>query len=1766
MKVGQSTSVPMSTVDSSLVQNTSAAAAAGMANPLQPAGGAPGTPGRGSLTSAGIAAATSPQVGMTALAALVSGTGSTAGAASTTPGTTSSGTATSGASPSTASAVAAQETISSGTPPALSSASSDISGAATSSGPTTLVRPPRPAAGIVRLRDIARVEMGAASYTQAQTFDGHQAVGIAVFQLPDTNALDVADRVKAKMKELEPRFPEGIKYEIAYDITPFIRESVWDVVKTLFEAVFLVGLVVLAFLQNWRSVLIPMVAVPVAIIGTFAAMAVMRYSLNNISLFGLVLAIGIVVDDAIVVVENVDRWLDHGLPPREAARKAMTEVTGPIIAVALVLCAVFVPCAFISGITGRFFKQFAVTIAVSTVFSAINSLTLSPALAAILLGKKKRREIQAIVVPPTLGAWCPAGEIAGDQIPPECQITSAEILPENGTSNGVPLGRHAPMDGGSTRWSLLWSPVSAALGLFARGFNAAFGRTTAAYAWSVGKLLHVNVAVLLLYAALLVLTLWIFNRAPRGFVPQQDQGRVIVSIQLPDAASLERTRETLAEIDKIARGDPKDPKHYPGVPGVAHTITVGGYSFVQQANGSNFASMFIVLDPFDKRTTPALRDTAIMNNLRRQWSQKVKGAQVLVFGSPPVPGLSVAGGFKLVVEDPAGLGLPILEHETKAVVDKLSQAPGLVGVSSQFRANTPELFMDIDRAKAAALGVSFNDLNQTLGINLGSLYVNSFNAFGRHWQVNVQAQGEYRNRLSDIHLLAIRNNQGQMVPLGTLVEMRDIGGPIFVYRYNSRAATSVTGSLKPGVSSGNVIADVDQHVRRDVAAVDENRMDGTDVHADPRRRHHAGGLLPGCDVRFPGPLGALRKLVAAAGRDPGGAVVHALFRGRRAGDQWGSRHLRADRPGGAGGLGLQEFDPRGRVCPGLARRGPVPLRGHGGGLAHTAAADPHDLLRLHPGRAPPGDRHGRRVRNAALAGNGRLQRHDRRDTLRHLPHPRLLLCHSGPQRTAVLRHRRGPGGRFPAVRRAVRDDDRIPAVAHRVRRRADRPTDDQVLAVACLGRKLARIGRSRRRGGNSRRPGGLRHSSPHQALEEGVAMISHFFIDRPIFASVCSIVFVLAGLVAWWALPVAQYPEVTPPTVLVTALYPGANAYTVRDTVAAPIEESVNGVEGMMYMSSQSTNDGTYRLSVTFKLGFPSDMAQVLVQNRVSLALPVIPALVQNEGINVKKVSPNTLMIVNLISPPDPQGRERYDATYLSNYATIYIRDELSRLDGVADVGYLGQRDYSLRAWIDPNKLATLGLTAADVVAAIAQQNLQVAAGQIGQEPVPKGQQFQLTINTLGRLVDPEQFADIIVKAGSGGQASSSASSQGGGGTSTGGAASSTGGSTTETQTLPPATGIVRLRDVARVVLGSQQYEQSCTLNGKPSVALSVYQLPGSNALKTAEKVYDKMKELQTRFPPGIEYRIVYDTTPFIQESVNDVYYTLGEAIILVTLVVLAFLQNWRAALIPMVAVPVAIIGTFAFMAALKFSLNNLSLFGLVLAIGIVVDDAIVVVENIERWLEKGVEPREAAHKAMEEVTGPVIAVALVLFAVFVPAAFLSGITGEFFRQFAVTIAVSTVISAFNSLTLSPALAAILLRPRGAHRDPLTWLLDHLLGWFFWLFNRVFGACTAFYVRLVGGFLRVSLLVLLLYAGLLGVTYWQFIRAGGVHPPAGQGLPGAQRATARFRLGPAHAKHHGANRGPGPRYARGCRHGGYFRPVADRRRQRAEPGFDVHHA
>ena len=635
-------------------------------------------------------------------------------------------------------------------------------------------------------------------------------------------------------------------------------------------------------------------------------------------------------------------------------------------------------------------------------------------------------------------------------------------------------------------------------------------------------------------------------------------------------------------------------------------------------------------------------------------------------------------------------------------------------------------------------------------------------------------------------------------------------------------------------------------------------------------------------------------------------------------------------------------------------------------------------------------------------------------------------------------------------------------------------------------------------------------------------MFTRFFIDRPIFATVLSVLFVLSGLVALTSLPVAQYPNITPPTVEVSAVYTGANARIVADTVASPIEEQVNGVEDMMYMSSTCANDGTYTLTVTFKPGVDLNIAQVLVQNRVNLATPKLPSEVARRGVLVKKKSPSQLMIVNLYSTqphaePQPNATrkerdeiekgEQIDTLYLSNYATIYLRDELARIPGVGDITYLGQRDYSMRLWLNPDKLAAKGLSAEDVVRAVQQQNTQVAAGQVGQPPAPTGQSFQYTINTLGRLAVPEQFSEMILKADAEGR-------------------------------------IVRMRDVAESQLGALNYDQVCTLDGKPSVALSVYQLPGTNALDTARKVKEKMEELRKKFPEGIDYSIVYDTTPFIDESINEVYLTLLAAVILVAVVMLVFLQSWRAAVIPLAAVPVAIFGTFAAMAVLGYSVNNLTLFGLVLAVGIVVDDAIVVVEAVQHHIEECLSPREATLLAMDQVAGPVVAVGLVLSAVFVPCIFIGGIIGEFYRQFAVTIAISTLLSVFNSLTLSPALCALLLKPKaeGEAREPLPrmafplfgaglalWLLrpllvratgalapelqawlvpaialaagglvgyllrvisNRVLGWAFSGFNKGFNLLTGGYIKAVSGTLRISAIILLGYCGLLYVTYY----------------------------------------------------------------------------
>jgi multidrug efflux pump len=616
-------------------------------------------------------------------------------------------------------------------------------------------------------------------------------------------------------------------------------------------------------------------------------------------------------------------------------------------------------------------------------------------------------------------------------------------------------------------------------------------------------------------------------------------------------------------------------------------------------------------------------------------------------------------------------------------------------------------------------------------------------------------------------------------------------------------------------------------------------------------------------------------------------------------------------------------------------------------------------------------------------------------------------------------------------------------------------------------------------------------------------VISRFFINRPIFASVLSIVITLAGAVSVFTLPLAQFPQITPPTVQVQATYPGASAQDVADSVAAPIEQQVNGVEGMMYMSSQCANDGTYNLTVTFKQGVDLNMAQVLVQNRVDLATSQLPEVIRQTGVTTRKRSPDILMGLALKSP-----KGRYNQLYLSNYALMQIRDELSRVPGVGDVFLFGQRDYSMRIWVSPSKLSARSLTAGDVVRVIRAQNSQVAAGYIGQQPARSNQELQLTLNTLGRLSDEEQFGDIVLKTDSNGR-------------------------------------ITRLKDVARIELASKNEDISVRLDGNDTVFLAIFQMPDANALDVHKRVIDKLEELKASFPEDLDYDIGFDTSPYTSESISEVVKTLRDAILLVAVVVLVFLQNWRSALIPLVAVPVAIIGTFAVMAAMRFSLNNLTMFGLVLAIGIVVDDAIVVVEAVEHHIEQGLAPRDATFKAMEQVSGPVIAVGLVLSAVFVPCAFISGITGQFFRQFAMTIAVSTVISTFNSLTLSPALTALLLRPRDKTAAPplprlafvflgglcgwsflapwmssalsrlglelpefgTPWLaaalgaamgwvlgpfLNQLLGWLFRGFHQGFIHATGIYTRAVGGMLRVSVLVLFVYGGLLLLTYGMF--------------------------------------------------------------------------
>ena len=561
---------------------------------------------------------------------------------------------------------------------------------------------------------------------------------------------------------------------------------------------------------------------------------------------------------------------------------------------------------------------------------------------------------------------------------------------------------------------------------------------------------------------------------------------------------------------------------------------------------------------------------------------------------------------------------------------------------------------------------------------------------------------------------------------------------------------------------------------------------------------------------------------------------------------------------------------------------------------------------------------------------------------------------------------------------------------------------------------------------------------------------SRFFIDRPIFAAVLSILIFVGGVISIPLLPVSEYPNVVPPSVQVRAVYPGANPKVIAETVATPLEESINGVENMMYMKSVAGSDGVLVTTVTFRPGTDPDQAQVQVQNRVSQAQARLPEDVIRQGITTQKQSPTLTLVVHLVSPSG-----KYDSLYLSNYATLKVKDELARLPGVGQVQIFGAGEYAMRVWLDPNKVASRGLTASDVVAAMREQNVQVSAGQLGAEPMPTKSDYLLSINAQGRLQNEEEFGNIILKTSDDGT-------------------------------------IVRLRDVARIEMGSGSYALRSQLNNKDAVGIGIFQAPGSNAIDLSDAVRAKMGELATRFPDGMTWKAPYDPTVFVRDSISAVVHTLLEAVLLVVLVVILFLQTWRASIIPLLAVPISIVGTFSVLYLLGFSLNTLSLFGLVLAIGIVVDDAIVVVENVERNIEEGLSPLAAAHQAMREVSGPIIAIALVLCAVFVPMAFLSGVTGQFYKQFAVTIAISTVISAINSLTLSPALAALLLKPHGAKKDIPTRIIDRLFGWLFRPFNRFFNKSSERYQHAVSRALSRRGAVFMVYVVLLCAAAFMF--------------------------------------------------------------------------
>jgi multidrug efflux pump len=664
------------------------------------------------------------------------------------------------------------------------------------------------------LKDVAWIEMGAQSYDQTCTLDAKPSVALSIYQLPGSNALEVAQRVKQRMAALRKNFPPGIDYSIVYDTTPFISESITEVYETLFDAIVLVAIVVLVFLQNWRSTLIPLIAVPVAVVGTFAAMAAIGFSLNNLTLFGLVLAIGIVVDDAIVVVEAVEHHIEHGLSPRQASINAMEQVSGPVVAIGLVLAAVFVPCAFITGIIGQFFRQFALTIAVSTVISAFNSLTLSPALSAILLKRRAKGAFEPLpwftFVP--MGAWighkfgihygktlvARLQELAG-----ETSLLATSLPLQNALVFWLPilLGAFAAL----MVALIAGKPVNLLLGGIFRLFNAAFDWCTAAYTRTVSVLLYGSLAVLAVYGGLLALTYLGFSRTPTGFIPQQDKGYLLVNVQMPDAAAVSRTKEIVQKLEEIALK----------TPGIKHTVAISGQSILLGANASNYGALYLMLDDFENRHSAALSADRIADSLQETMQQEAPGAIINIFGAPPVEGLGTAGGIKIILQDVGDNGLAALQKAADNAVKLGEEDPRLDGLFTSFRADTPWLELVVDRAQAKDRGVSIDDVRTTLESNLGSYYINDFNRFGRTWQVNVQALGAFRQSEEDVKHLKVRNSQGGMVPLADFASVRHVSGPVLVMRYNMYSAAAIHADAGPNTSSGQAIVHLNAAANND---------------------------------------------------------------------------------------------------------------------------------------------------------------------------------------------------------------------------------------------------------------------------------------------------------------------------------------------------------------------------------------------------------------------------------------------------------------------------------------------------------------------------------------------------------------------------------------------------------------------------------------------------------------------------------------------------------------------------------------------------------------------------------------------------------------------------------------------------------------------------------------------------------------------------------------------------------------------------------------